>query len=1006
MNKLIKRCSFVLCTLFFSITVASAQDQHPGFHYSKHYNRGVELYNKSLYQSAEVEFDKALSLISEDMVIRRAEAEGYKVLIAIELNKPNKEAVVKDYEANYPYSNQLGSIYLSFATSFFNEEDFGRALELLNKIDIKNLNKGQVAEFNFRLGYSHMRVGNLIKALSIFDALYSGPYTTYSNPACYYSAYIHYMLKEFKEAKAGFAKISGDSRFSLLARFYTLESDFMLKDYDSVIKNGELLYELLSEEFRTKTARMLSEAYYDKGETQKAQSYFDKYSQNSASLSRNDLYYQGMISYKLKSYKLAVESFGKIITTSDSLTQNAKYHMGFCYAEMKNKQQALTFFKEASEMNFDQLLKEDAMFNYAKLSFDLNSDISKFQNYLSTYSPPDTKFNEIQNYIASHYLVSGDYKSAVEALKLIKRPTDRDRQNLQKASFLRGMELVDLGGYRDAIQYLELSIDNTGGNIYLKNLASFWLAEAYYRNGQFQKSIEINQELTGKELSFRKTAEYPLALFNLAYGYFKLPDYKRAEETFRKYLANSSSAPSFVTEAKLRSGDCLFMQKNYNAAIDVYSDVSAKDQLSYTYARYQMSVSYGLIGDDRKKVDVLKEVVNSKVKNRYYPEVLYELGRTLVQTGANSEAVQYFKELSEEYRESPYYTKALLELGLISLNMQDNEGATAYYKKILEQGPDSPEAQSAIAGLENIYQEKGEAEEFLAYLDQKGLSTTKSAGDKELMLFNSAEKLYLSGNTAGAISSLTSFTTKYPSSIKLSQAYYYLGELYMKSDKPELALDSYMKVMQQGEGSFVELATLNYARIAYRLEKYKKALEGYSTLSIIAKLPNNKTEAEVGRINSFFMDRQYENAIAEAQKIQVQSLDESDRDRVKFVLAKSYFLLGERTKALPILREIAKNKAVPEGAECQYMIITNAFDNGDFTTVEKEVFAFSDSNTPQTYWLAKSFILLGDSYAEREDWDQAEATFKSILESYKSTSKDDIADQVKMRLSKISKKTK
>ncbi len=95
--------------------------------------------------------------------------------------------------------------------------------------------------------------------------------------------------------------------------------------------------------------------------------------------------------------------------------------------------------------------------------------------------------------------------------------------------------------------------------------------------------------------------------------------------------------------------------------------------------------------------------------------------------------------------------------------------------------------------------------------------------------------------------------------------------------------------------------------------------------------------------------------------------------------------------------------SAPEGAECQYLIIANAFDSGDFQTVEKEVFAFSDSNTPQTYWLAKSFILLGDSYAEKEEWEQAEATFKSILESYKPSSKDDIEDQVKMRLSKISK---
>jgi len=1006
MNRLIRRWGTVLTAILFSLSALTAQDQHPGYHYSKYYNRGVELYNKALFQSAEVEFDKALALISGDMIVRRAEAEGYKVLIAIELGKANREALVKDYEANYPYSNQLGSIYLNFASSFFNEENYSRALELLNKIDTRNLSSDQTAEFNFKLGYSHMRVGNMDKALSIFDSLYGGPYTTYSNPACYYSAYIHYMIKDFKEAKTGFAKIAGDPRFTLLARFYTLESDFMLNDPDAVIANGESLYELLSEEFKSKTARMLSEAYYEKDSTEKAKSYFDKYSQTSGTLSRNDLYYQGMISYKLKSYKLAAESFSKILSVQDSLTQNAKYHMGFCFAELKNKQQALTYFKEASEQNFDQLIKEDAMFNYAKLSFDLNSDISKFQNYLATYSPPDTKFNEIQNYIASHYLVSGDYKSAVEALKLIKRPTDRDRQNLQKASFLRGMQLVDLGGYRESIPYLELSIDNASGNIYLKNLSTFWLAEAYYRNGQFQKSVEINQELIGKELNFRKTAEYPVALFNLAYGYFKLPDYKRADETFKRYLANATSAPAYISEARLRSGDCLFMQKDYNGAIDVYSQVPVKDQLSSTYAKYQMAISYGLIGDDNKKREVLTEVVNAKHKNRYYPEVLYELGRTLVQTGANSDAVQYFKELSDDYRESPYYTKALLELGLICLNLQDNKGAIGYYKKILEEGPNSLEAQSAIAGLENIYQESGEAEEFISYLDQQGLSKTKSAGDKELMLFNSAEKQYLSGNAAAAISSLSSFATKYPASVKVSQAYYYLGELYLKSDKPELALDAYLKVMQQGEGSFLELATLNYSRIAYKLENYKKALEGYSTLSMIAKLGNNKIEAEVGRVNSFYMDRQYENALVEAQKTLQMNLGESDRQRIKYVMAKSYHLLGERNKSLPLLKEIARNKMTPEGAECQYLVVSNAFDTGDFATVEKEVFAFSDSNTPQTYWLAKSFILLGDSYAEKEDWNQAEATFKSILDSYKTGAKDDIAEQVKMRLSKISKKTK
>jgi len=274
------------------------------------------------------------------------------------------------------------------------------------------------------------------------------------------------------------------------------------------------------------------------------------------------------------------------------------------------------------------------------------------------------------------------------------------------------------------------------------------------------------------------------------------------------------------------------------------------------------------------------------------------------------------------------------------------------------------------------------------------------------MIFNSAEKQYLSGNYSAAISSLTSFINRYPNGTKTSQAYFYLGESYIKIRKQELALDAYLKVMEKGEGSFTELATLNYARISYQLENYPQALKGYSTLGLIAVLDNNKLEAQMGKMNSFFMDRQYENALAESQRAGSLNLSETNKLRVKYVMAKSYYLLGERSSALPILKELSKNKISPEGAESTYLLISNIFDNGDFASVEKEVFAFSGTDTPQTYWLAKSFILLGDSYAERENWEQAEATFRSILDSYKPKAKDDIAEQIKLRLSKIENRVK
>ena len=80
-------------------------------------------------------------------------------------------------------------------------------------------------------------------------------------------------------------------------------------------------------------------------------------------------------------------------------------------------------------------------------------------------------------------------------------------------------------------------------------------------------------------------------------------------------------------------------------------------------------------------------------------------------------------------------------------------------------------------------------------------------------------------------------------------------------------------------------------------------------------------------------------------------------------------------------------------------MIQEAYDRGDFAEVERQVFAFSDAGSSQVYWLAKSFIVLGDAYADRGDLTQAEATFNSILDGYQPTREDDdVLGQVRSRL--------
>ena len=83
----------------------------------------------------------------------------------------------------------------------------------------------------------------------------------------------------------------------------------------------------------------------------------------------------------------------------------------------------------------------------------------------------------------------------------------------------------------------------------------------------------------------------------------------------------------------------------------------------------------------------------------------------------------------------------------------------------------------------------------------------------------------------------------------------------------QLAADAYLVVMQQPSGSFTELATRNYASIKYALEQYDEAVDAYMSLSDIAVIDNNRQEAQRGLMWSFYKNKQYRNALAQAQKV-------------------------------------------------------------------------------------------------------------------------------------------
>jgi TolA-binding protein len=109
---------------------------------------------------------------------------------------------------------------------------------------------------------------------------------------------------------------------------------------------------------------------------------------------------------------------------------------------------------------------------------------------------------------------------------------------------------------------------------------------------------------------------------------------------------------------------------------------------------------------------------------------------------------------------------------------------------------------------------------------------------------------------------------------------------------------------------------------------------------------------------------------------------------------------GDEQAAMAIFKTLSKEVKSVEGAEARFRIIEAEYKAKNYDKAEKMVYEFSDTNTPQNYWLAKAFILLGDIYFDKGDSFQARATYQSIVDGY-SPADDGVVEEAKEKIAKL-----
>ena len=928
------------------------------------------------------------------------EPEGWSVLCDVLMKTVGYEGRMADFVKSNPHSVLIPQIRYAYAANLFDEKQYKAASEEFAKIDFKTLYKDQEDEFLFWQAYCDLENKNTQAAVDRFVELAARPVTDFTAPSQYIVGYVKYQHNDFHSALGWFEKAMTDSRFEENAAWYIMECRFMLKDYAYVASNAEKMYQSVPAERKPHLARIISESYLVLGDKDNARKYYDLNTVDSAAKTRADWFYSGSLLYAIEDFKGAIDNYNMVTMRTDSIGQIANYHLGFSYIQTKNKVAAMQAFKDASFLDFSKEIKEDAYFNYAKLAFDLNDDPSVFQQYLAAF-PEAKKGDRINSYIAVAALYNHDYAGAVEAYDKIDELDDDMKDNYMKANYLRAHQLISSGSYRLAADCLKVAAYYSKRGTRFNQLSRFWLAEAYYRNGQYSDARQIFVDLYNTSALYGAPESY-LIPYNIAYCFYKEDNYPSTIKWMDEYLAGREV--KYRKDAMLRKADCMFIAKDYAAASSVYDQVvSDFPDVNDIYPYYQAAISHGLDRKTDKKIELLSRVLEASPDAEFYPEALFELGRTYAVMEKDENAFKCFNKLAQDVKDSNYVAQAYIEMGSLARNQSQYNEALGYYKTVVEEMPNSGYAENALLAIESIYQTKDKPEEYLAYIENIGKGASKTADEKEMLYFNSAEQLFLSSNYQKALVSLQKYLDRYPDGKNGYKADFYMAESYRNLGQMEKACDSYKKVIADGEGSFVELSMLNFSKISYDLEKWKDAFGGYASLYEQAVLENNKYTALVGMMRSAYRGHEWNEAIRNADRVIFDSRsDAAMKQEADYLKAKSYLASSRRDEAHAILQKLSADVNSPYGAEAAYMLIEDSYDKGDFNDVETKVYAFSDAGSSQTYWLAKSFIILGDSFVESGELKQAKATFESVRDGYEpGPAGDDVQDNVAMRLKKL-----
>ncbi|MFK8045050.1 MAG: tetratricopeptide repeat protein [Crocinitomicaceae bacterium] len=979
---------FVFLVFLFvtSVSVGQVSEKYNS-KYAQFY-RAEALYEKDKFSAAQAEYSAFMETVDDVNDLYFVKAKYYHALSALNLYHPTAEKLLLDFIEAYPETVYKVDIYLQLGHHYHTRRRYKETIKWLSMVDPLDLKEHEMPEYYFNLGYAYFTQENYKSARNKFYEIINVQ-SSYQSPALYYYSHISYLEKNYQAALEGFNKLKKDASFQEIVPYYITQIFYLQGKYEEVIKLAPEVGKNKNEKQNIEMSKMVGDAYYRLAKYDEAVPFLESYNNKSAT-TRDEDYQLAYAYFKSGDYQNAVPLFDKVTGPIDELSQVAYYHIAECYLKQDQSVASREAFDRAAQLNFDKEIEEDALYNYALLSYKIdynpfNEAVTAITKYLEKY--PNSKHQqEMYQYLINVYSTMKNYKAAIDFMEKIPNKNIQIKSAYQMMAYNYGVELFQSGKYPKAISAFErvkkYPVDNE-----MNAQSLYWVAESYYKTKKYSKAIstyrEFLEEPGGYNLPIHNAAYY-----NIGYAYYVENNFEQAIQSFRTYTLDKNETDKVkLADAYLRIGDSYYKTSQDDEAISYYQKAIDENAGQVDYAKFQMGNSLGYKQKYEEKAKIMLDLVkdaknaNSAAKALFEAAEAYRLMDDEVNSSHNDKAITYYNQLINDFPKHSLVKDAIFQIGILDFKNKRYKAAESRFLTILRDYKDDTKQKEALANLKDVYSALNQVDKYVALA--KEFEITLDDTEKEELYYNSGFDLYEDQSWSQAISAFNEYLTKFSKPKNALEANFLIAKCQLNLSNDLGAESAYKKVLQFPNSRYTEEAALFVAERQYASKDYQNAINSYKKLLAAASFPKNELIADIGLMRSYAFLDDFIASKSHAQKVMV---NENALDFVKteanYVMAKASIEALDYETAKPYLEYVVANSNAAIAAESQYYLAYKFHLDEDYKGSEQAVRKLIKQNGGYSYWVAKALILQAKNSIGLDDLVQAEYTLNSIIKGY------------------------